>query len=618
MNGRIADRNALSALREKYGAVHPAKRRSVTVCGGTGCQAAGCKRVADEMKAQLEERGLTGEVSLVVTGCHGFCEQGPIVVIRPSDVFYPRVKVRNVKDIVEKSVIGDEVIEKLLYTDPVSGEKIAHESEIPFYATQRRSVFGHNGYIDPVELGDYLAVGGYGAFAKALFDLTPEQIVEQVLESGLRGRGGGGFLTGRKWKSCAAAKGEQKFVICNADEGDPGAFMDRSLLEGNPHAVIEGMLIGAVAVGATAGYVYVRHEYPLAVQRLEEALAQARDAGLLGRDILGSGFDFDIRISRGGGAFVCGESTALMASLEGKPGEPRAKYVHTVEHGLFDMPTTLNNVETWANVPIIIEGGPAAYSAVGTEHSKGTKIFSLVGKINNTGLVEVPMGMTVREIVYDVGGGIPGGKRFKAVQTGGPSGGCIPESMLDLPVDFQKLNEVGSMMGSGGMIVMDEDTCMVDVARYFVGFLKEESCGKCVPCREGLDNALEILDRITRGEGTPGDIDLLEEIGAWMSSSSLCALGGSAANPVLSTIRHFRDEYEAHVKDRRCPGGICKELITYSIDGEACDGCHACVKACPEGAITGEKKQVHTLDADKCIKCGACIAACTRGAILRK
>jgi len=618
MIGRIETAQALKGLRAELSGIHPAHRRSVTVCGGTGCQAAGCREVADAMRRELAEAGLDGDVKLVVTGCHGFCEQGPIVVVRPSNTFYPRVKARDVRSIIERSVAGNEVIEDLLYVDPVTGARIAREQDIPFYKNQRRAVFGHNGYIDPVDLTDYLAVGGYEGLSKALFSMTPSTVVDEVLASGLRGRGGGGFLTGRKWRSCAAAAGTPKYVICNADEGDPGAFMDRSLLEGNPHAVVEGMLIGAYAVGASEGYVYVRHEYPLAVQRLAAALDQARSAGLLGPRILGSDFSFDVRISRGGGAFVCGESTALMASLEGKAGEPRAKYVHTVEHGLRDRPTVLNNVETWANVPMIIAGGAAAYSAVGTEHSKGTKIFSLVGKINNTGLVEVPMGVTVREIVHDVGGGVPGGKRLKAVQTGGPSGGCIPEQLLDLPVDFKRLTEVGSMMGSGGMIVMDEDTCMVDVARYFVGFLAEESCGKCVPCREGLGTCLDILTRICEGRGVPEDIDLLEEIGRWMSASSLCALGGSAANPVVSTVRHFRSEYEAHVRDRRCPGGVCKALITYSIDAGLCDGCHACVKACPERAITGEKKTIHTLDAAACIKCGACLATCKRGAIKRK
>ena len=615
---RIPTAKALVEIRKKVSATHPSRRKSVTVCGETGCQAVGCKEVAREVREELKAQDLADEYKLVVTGCHGFCEQGPIVVIRPSNVFYPKVKLRNVKEIIKRTVGAGEIIDELLYKEPVTGDRIAHEQDIPFYARQHRLISGHNGYMDPTDITDYLSIGGYAAVEKALFQMKPDEIIEEVTRSGLRGRGGGGFLTGRKWLSCLDAPGERKFVICNADEGDPGAFMDRSLLEGNPHAIIEGMLIGARAVGSREGIVYVRHEYPRAVEQLAAALDEAYCAGLLGHDILGSDFSFDIRISRGGGAFVCGESTALMASLEGRSGEPRAKYVHTAEHGLFDLPTTLNNVETWANVPEIIRNGADKFAAVGTEQSKGTKIFSLVGKIRNTGLVEVPMGTSVRDIVYEIGGGVPGGKQFKAVQTGGPSGGCIPQSMLDLQVDFQKLTEVGSMMGSGGMIVMDEDTCMVDVARYFIHFLKEESCGKCVPCREGLKTALVTLDRITEGKGEMKDIEILEEIGEWMSSSSLCALGGSAANPVLSTIRHFRNEYEAHIKEHRCPGGVCVELITYSIDPERCDGCHSCVKVCPQDVIAGDKKQTHTINAADCIKCGACLSACARDAITRK
>ncbi len=615
---RIASPRDLEELRARIAAFDPARRSSVTVCGGTGCRAAGADRVVEAVREELSGRDLEDRVELVVTGCHGFCEQGPIIVIRPSGVFYPRVRPSKVAEIVERTVVGGEIVEKWLYVDPASGRRIAHEREIPFYEGQRREVFGNNSTIDPVSLRDYLAVGGYRGLSRALSELRAEQVVEIVERSGLRGRGGGGFPTGRKWASCRAAEGRRKFVVCNADEGDPGAFMDRSLLEGNPHAVIEGMLIGAWAIGARQGFVYVRQEYPLAVERLEAALQQAREAGLLGENMLGSGFDFEVSVSRGGGAFVCGESTALMASLEGRVGEPRAKYVHTVEHGLFDQPTALNNVETWANVPRIITDGAESFAAVGTENSTGTKIFSLVGNINNTGLVEVPMGIALREIVYEIGGGIPGGKRFKAVQTGGPSGGCLPESMLDLPVDFQHLTEVGSMMGSGGMIVMDEETCMVDVARYFVSFLEKESCGKCVPCREGLRTARHVLDRVVEGRGEMADLDLLEEIGEWMNAASLCALGGSAANPLLSTLRYFRDEYEAHILERRCPGGVCKELITYSIDPELCDGCHACFKVCPEGAISGEKKRVHSIDAELCIKCGACLAVCKPGAIARK
>ncbi len=615
---RIANPTDLEARRRAAIEQRPEDRLKITVCGGTGCQATGCRKVAARLERVLEQKGLKGEVELTITGCHGFCEQGPIVVIRPRGVFYPKVKEKNVEQIVTETVQSGRIIEALLYRDPVSGEAIPFEHEIPFYKEQLRKIFHQNGHLDPESLDDYLAVGGYDALAKVLEQGDPEAVIDAVSAAGLRGRGGGGFLTGRKWASGRKAPGEKRYVICNADEGDPGAFMDRSLLEGNPHAVIEGMLIGAFAVGSEQGYVYVRHEYPLAVQRLSAAMAAAREAGLLGKDILGTGFSFDISINRGGGAFVCGESTALMASLEGRPGEPRAKYVHTVEQGLHGLPTVLNNVETWANVPMIFQGGPQAYASVGTDHSKGTKIFSLVGKINNTGLVEVPMGITLRDVIWKVGGGIPGGREFKAVQTGGPSGGCLPESMLDLPVDFKRLTDAGSMMGSGGMIVMDDQTCMVDVARYFIKFLSDESCGKCVPCREGLKACLAALDRICGGRGSEDDIALLEQTGQWMTDASLCALGGSAANPVISTLRHFRHEYEAHVHEGRCPGGVCKELITYAIDAQKCNGCHVCVKACPSDAITGEKKQVHTLEAGACIKCGACVSVCKQDAVVRK
>ncbi len=615
---RIETAAALEERRVAAKGLHPDSARRVTVCGGTGCQAAGGRDVAKAFKRELDEQGLDGEVEVIVTGCHGFCEQGPIVVVRPDDVFYPKVKKGGVAEIVRRTVASGEPIEELLYEEPTSGERFVREAEIPFYAGQQRLVFGDSGRIAPTRLDDYLAIGGYGGLRRALFDMEPDEIIEEITRAGLRGRGGGGFLTGWKWEGCRAASGQRKFVICNADEGDPGAFMDRSLLEGNPHAVIEGMLIGARAIGASEGLVYVRAEYPLAVTHLAAALEQAREAGLLGERILSSDLSFDIRISRGGGAFVCGESTALMASLEGKAGEPRAKYVHTVEHGLLDMPTTLNNVETWANVPLILKQGAEAYAAIGTEHSKGTKIFSLVGRINNTGLVEVPMGITLREVIFGIGGGIPGGRAFKAVQTGGPSGGCLPESMLDLTVDFQELTRAGSMMGSGGMIVMDDQTCMVDVARYFAHFLFKESCGKCTPCREGLKNSVEILDRITNGKGRIDDLSLLEEIGEWMTSSSLCALGGSAANPVLSTIRHFRGEYLAHIGEGRCPAGVCKALIRYSIDAALCDGCHACAIACPVDVIRGAKKEVHVIDAEACIKCGACLSVCPQDAVLRR
>ena len=608
----LRSRDELERLREE------AKRRRAAFefMVAVGCEH-GAEKVSAVFKEELQRRGLSQKILLKTTGCHGFCECGPLVVVHPERILYVRVKPDDVPEIVEKTLISREIVERLLYVDPATGKKITREDDVPFYKKQMRLVLGNNGLIDPAEIEDYIAIGGYRALAKALFEMTPEQIIEEVKRSGLRGRGGAGFPTGRKWEACrnAPAPDGVRYVICNADEGDPGAYMDRSLLEGNPHSVIEGMIIGAFAIGAHQGFVYVRHEYPLAVKNLGIALEQAREYGLLGRDILGSGFDFDIEICRGGGAFVCGESTALMASLEGKIGEPRPKHIHTTTSGLHGKPTNLNNVETWANVPLIINRGAEWYSKIGTATSKGTKIFSLVGKVNNTGLVEVPMGITLREIVYEIGGGLRDGKRLKAVQTGGPSGGCIPASLLDTQVDFEKLTEIGSMMGSGGMIVMDEDTCMVDIARYFVKFLTEESCGKCTPCREGLDRMLDILTRIVEGKGRDGDIELLEELGFVLKEASLCGLGKTAANPVLSTIRYFRDEYEAHIKDKRCPAGVCRALITYIIDEEKCTGCGACARACPQNAITGEKKQPHKIDTDKCIKCGICRTVCKFEAI---
>jgi len=613
----LKSRDELERLRKEAKEERAAQKSFVTVCCGTGCQAHGAERVSTAFKQELQRRGLSKKIALKTTGCHGFCECGPLVVLHPERILYVRVKPDDVPEIVEKSLIGKEVVERLLYVDPATGKKIMREDDVSFYKKQMRLVLGNNGLIDPTEIEDYIAIDGYSALAKALFEITPEQIIDEVKRSGLRGRGGAGFPTGRKWEACrnAPAPDGVRYVICNADEGDPGAYMDRSLLEGNPHSVIEGMIIGAFAIGAYKGFVYVRHEYPLAVKNLGIALEQARQHGLLGKDILGSGFDFDIEICRGGGAFVCGESTALMASLEGKIGEPRPKHIHTTTSGLHGKPTNLNNVETWANVPLIINRGADWYSKIGTATSKGTKIFSLVGKVNNTGLVEVPMGITLREIVYGIGGGLRDGKRLKAVQTGGPSGGCIPASLLDTQVDFEKLTEIGSMMGSGGMIVMDEDTCMVDIARYFVKFLTEESCGKCTPCREGLDRMLDILTRIVEGKGRDGDIELLEELGIVLKEASLCGLGKTAANPVLSTIRYFRDEYEAHIKEKRCPAGVCRALITFSIDEEKCTGCGACAKACPQNAITGEKKQPHKIDTDKCIKCGICRTVCKFDAI---
>lgn len=593
----------------------------ITVCGGTGCHASGCHAVVDAFKKVLQERASGNGVGLRVTGCHGFCERGPLVVIHPKKVLYQKVKPEDVPTIFQDTVLNGKVLEDLLYDHPVTGEKIISEEEVPFYQKQKRIIFGNNGSIDPTQIEDYLAVGGYQALAKALFSMKPEEIIREVKKANLRGRGGGGFPAGLKWEQCRNAPGNVKYVICNADEGDPGAYMDRSLLEGNPHSVLEGMIIGAFAIGSHEGYVYVRNEYPLAVENLGIAIRQAEEMGLLGENILGSGFDFEVRVSRGGGAFVCGESTALMASIEGNIGEPRAKHIHTVVSGLYDRPTNLNNVETWANVPVIINEGADWYGRIGTEGSKGTKIFSLVGKVNNTGLVEVPMGITLREIVYDIGGGIPDGKKFKAVQTGGPSGGCIPESMIDLPVDFDRLTEVGSMMGSGGMIVMDEATCMVDVAKYFMNFLKDESCGKCTSCREGTKRMHEILTEISEGRGKPEHIDLLEELGWVTMEASLCALGGTAPNPALSTIKYFRQEYEEHILNRRCPAKVCRALLHYRILSELCTACGRCAKVCPEKAITGvqktkkEKGKPFEIDPVKCIQCGMCLETCKFDAV---
>jgi NADH:ubiquinone oxidoreductase subunit F (NADH-binding)/(2Fe-2S) ferredoxin/Pyruvate/2-oxoacid:ferredoxin oxidoreductase delta subunit len=616
LNHRIKSISDLRNLRQSLKKSRDGNKPCVTICAGTGCQATGAGEVVEKFKQEIMDRHLEEKIDVRSSGCHGFCERGPLVVIRPEMICYMNVEATDVSQILTDTVLAGKVIDRLLYQDPLTKEKIIHEGDIPFYKFQQRVVFGSNGEIDPTQIDDYIAVGGYQGLEKVLSEKTPEEVIETIKQSGLRGRGGGGFPAGAKWESCRKAKGREKFVICNADEGDPGAYMDRSLLEGNPHSVIEGMLIGAYAIGSEEGYVYVRNEYPLAVANLSRAIDQAKEYGLLGKNILGSGFTFTLKISRGGGAFVCGESTALMASLEGRVGEPRAKYIHTVEHGLWDQPSNLNNVETWANVPMIITRGVDWYTSIGTAGSKGTKIFSLVGKINNTGLVEVPMGITLRQIVYDIGGGIPGSKRFKAIQTGGPSGGCIPETLIDLPIDFDRLQEAGSMMGSGGMIVMDEDNCMVDMARYFVRFLQEESCGKCAPCREGLQQMGEILNRICEGNGKEGDIELLQDLSQAMVDTSLCGLGLTAPNPVLSTIRYFREEYDAHIKDKKCPAKYCKELISLSIDPEKCTGCGACFKVCPVDAITGEKKKPHQLDKEKCVKCRACYEACKFDAVL--
>jgi NADH-quinone oxidoreductase subunit F len=546
----------LEALRSSILKKRDPDKPCITVCNGTGCQAYGSKSIMAAFQDEVKKQNLGAKVDVKAIGCPGFCERGTLVVIKPKDIFYQRVRVKDVPEILSETIGKGNVINRLLYTDRTTNVKVTQEGEVPFYKRQMRLIIGNNGLIDPTSIDDYLAIGGYTALAKAL-KMSPEQIIDELKKSGLRGRGGAGFPTGNKWETTRKAHGDTKYVICNADEGDPGAFMDRSLVEGNPHSVLEGMIIGAYAIGSHEGYIYVRNEYPLAVRHMRIAIEQAEACGLLGENILGSGFSFNIKIKRGGGAFVCGESTALMASLEGRVGEPRAKYIHTSEQGLWGKPSNLNNVETWANVPLIINKGGDWYAKIGTKGSKGTKIFALVGNISNTGLVEVPMGTTLREIVFDIGGGIPKGRKFKAVQTGGPSGGMIPESLLDLSVDFDELTKAGSMMGSGGMIVMDDKTCMVDMARYYTTFLEGESCGKCIPCREGLRQMKYILDGITEGRGKEGDIGLLEELSATLIDASLCALGNTAPNPVMSTIRHFRDEYEAHIKEKKCPAGVC-------------------------------------------------------------
>ena len=615
MMSKIKSFDELKNVQKRFKAGRDPKKPSVTICGGTGCLAYGTQKLIDSFREELAKRNLTDKIDFRTSGCHGFCERGPMVVVGPENIFYQRVGLGDAAEIIDKTLLKGEVIDRLLYVDPATGEKIVHEEEVPFYKKQTRLVFGLNFKIDPQKLEDYLAIDGYSALGKAL-TMKPEEIIQEVIKANLRGRGGGGFPAGWKWDETRKAEGEPKYVICNADEGDPGAYMDRSLLEGNPHLILEGMIIGAYAIGSSEGYIYVRNEYPLAVSNITRAMQQAREAGLLGKNILGSNFSFDVKINRGGGAFVCGESSALFASLEGRAGEPRAKYIHATHKGLYDKPTNLNNVETWANVPFIINRGADWYASMGTAGSKGTKIFSLVGKINNTGLVEVPMGTTLRKIVFEIGGGIPGGRKFKAIQTGGPSGGCIPEQFLDMPVDFDELVKIGSMMGSGGMIVMDDQNCMVNIAKYFTNFLVSESCGKCVPCREGIRRMRDILVDITEGKGQEGDVELLESISQGIKDGALCALGNSAPNPVLSTIRYFRDEYVAHIREKRCPAGVCRDLITYSVDPEKCTGCTVCSKVCPTGAASGERKKVYTIDPAKCTKCGACRESCKFDAII--
>jgi len=582
----------------------------ISICAGAGCIASGADEVIAAFKAEIEKQGLQADVNTKETGCPGFCERGPVVVIYPEEICYLQVKPEDVPEIVSQTIKEKKVVDRLVYVDQTTAEKATLESDIPFYKNQVRNILGSNIKIDPKSIDDYLAIGGYSALAKVLSRMTSEQVLEEVKKSNLRGRGGGGFPAGSKWEGSRNAPGEIKYVIVNADEGDPGAFMDRALLEGNPHSILEGLTIGAYAIGSHEGYIYVRQEYPLAVRNVDIAIKKAEEYGFLGKNILGSGFDFTVKVHQGAGAFVCGESTALMTALEGRAGEPRPKYIRSNIVGLWGRPSVLNNVETWANVPLIINKGADWFTQFGTEKSKGTKIFSLVGKINNTGLVEVPMGVTLRDIIYKIGGGIPGGKRFKAVQTGGPSGGCLPEELLDLEVGFDELTKAGSMMGSGGMIVMDEDTCMVDVARYFLNFLTDESCGKCVPCREGIRQMLKTLTNITQGKGREGDIELLEQLGEVAKEASLCALGKSAPNPFLSTLKYFRDEYEAHIKEKRCPALSCKELISYYIDPDKCQACMNCLKKCPSEAIVGGKKQIHVIDQEKCTKCGTCFEVC--------
>ncbi|MDY7035568.1 MAG: NADH-ubiquinone oxidoreductase-F iron-sulfur binding region domain-containing protein [Thermodesulfobacteriota bacterium] len=607
--------NDLNSLREKIQNYRKSLRATLIICGGTGCQSSRSRDLVDAVKDELAKQGVGKSVHVQTTGCHGFCEQGPIVVVEPGKIFYCHVSPDDAQEIINETVLKGKIIERLLYTDPVSGKKIQTETEIPFYRAQDRLLLAQNRQVDPCSIEDYIAIGGYATIAKTLAGITPEEVIQEIKASGLRGRGGGGFHTGRKWSECREAPGDEKYVICNADEGDPGAYMDRCLLEGSPHLVIEGMMIGAWAIGARQGHIYVRNEYPLAVANTRVAVQQARELGLLGENILGSSFSFDIEIARGGGAFVCGESTALMASLEGKVGEPRPKDVHTVVDGFWGKPTTLNNVETWANIPSIILNGSAWFASKGSKTSKGTKILALTGRIKNTGLVEVEMGTSLKTVVFDIGGGVTNGKPIKAVQTGGPSGGCLPVDKFYLPVDFDALAEAGSMVGSGGIVVMDEETCMVDVAKYFLTFLLDESCGKCVPCRMGIDRMLEIITDITEGRGTPEQIRLMEDLADTVSETSLCALGKTAVNPVLSTLRYFREEYDAHINKNQCPAGVCQALITYSIDPEKCTGCGVCMRECPHEAISGEKKQAHEIDLQLCQKCGICRSGCKFDAI---
>lgn len=588
-------------------------RSHVLVCGGTGCTSSNSAAIIEALEKEIEAKGLSDKIKVIRTGCFGLCALGPIMIVYPEGCFYSQVQVEDVPEIVEEHLLKGRMVKRLLYDETVhSGDTIKSLNETNFYKKQKRVALRNCGVIDPENIDEYIAYDGYQALAKCLMEYTPDQVIDIVKRSGLRGRGGGGFPTGRKWELAAMNKADQKYVVCNADEGDPGAFMDRSVLEGDPHCIVEAMAICGYAVGATEGYVYVRAEYPIAVKRLQKAIEDARGYGLLGKDLFGSGFDFDLHIRLGAGAFVCGEETALMTSIEGNRGEPRPRPPYPAVKGLFGKPTTENNVETFANIPQIILKGPEYFSSMGTEKSKGTKVFALGGKINNTGLVEIPMGTTLREIIEEIGGGIPNGKKFKAAQTGGPSGGCIPADLIDTPIDYDNLTAIGCMMGSGGLIVMDEDNCMVDIAKFFLDFTVDESCGKCSPCRIGTKRMREILEKITSGKGTLEDIDKLEELAHYIKENSLCGLGQTAPNPVLSTLKFFRDEYIAHVVDKRCPAGVCKALLNYYIDPDKCIGCGLCARACPVGAISGTIKSPHVIDVMKCIKCGACMDKCKK------
>ena len=620
----LKDRQELRAFREECVRAYNAYKRKILVCAGTGCVSSGSLNIYARLRELIEAKGIhcavelehepeSEGVALKKSGCHGFCERGPLVRIEPEGWLYTKVKVEDCEEIVEKTIVNGEHIERLAFQK--NGEIYKTQEEIPFYKKQTRVVLEHCGHIDSLSVKEYLSQGGYSAFEKALFDMTPDEVIEEMSDSGLRGRGGGGFPAGRKWAQVKRQNAAQKYVVCNGDEGDPGAFMDRSIMEGDPHRMLEGMMIAGVACGATEGYIYVRAEYPLAVERLKTAIAQAKEIGLLGKNILGSGFDFELHINRGAGAFVCGEGSALTASIEGKRGMPRVKPPRTVEHGLFDSPTVLNNVETYANVPSILLRGADWFKGIGVEKSPGTKAFAITGDIENTGLIEVPMGTTLREVIYDVGGGIRGGGKFKAVQIGGPSGGTLTEKDLDLPLDFDSVKKAGAMIGSGGLVVMNDKTCMVEVARFFMNFTQNESCGKCVPCREGTKRMLEILERIVAGNGEPGDIDLLLELAETISATALCGLGKSAASPVVSTIKNFREEYEAHINEKRCPAGVCQKLKRIEIQPDKCKGCSKCSRGCPVGAISGVIKSPFVIDQSKCIKCGACVTNCPFHAI---